>query len=106
MKRQEMIESRRTKVLDLHRKGLTVRAISDSLKIAKSTVQDDITFMRQEASDMISEYVQSLPYEWSKAITSIDRLLEEANRILADKSLEVDQKITVIRTISILPIND
>jgi IS30 family transposase len=58
MKRQEMIESRRTKVLDLHRKGLTVRAISDSLKIAKSTVQDDITFMRQEASDMISEYVQ------------------------------------------------
>jgi orotate phosphoribosyltransferase-like protein len=99
MKRQEMIESRRVKVLDLHSKGHTVRAISDSLKIAKSTVQDDITFMRQEAADQISEYVQSLPYEWSKAITSIDRLLEEANRILADKSLDVDQKITVIRTI-------
>ncbi len=83
----------------LHSQGMSERGISEVLKVGKSTVHEDIASMRQEAADQISDYVQSLPYEWSKAITSIDRLLEETNEILDDMSLDVDQKITVIRTI-------
>jgi hypothetical protein len=96
---KDAIEIRRSKVLVLHSQGMTERAMDEVLKVAKSTVHEEIASMRQEVAVMISEYVQSLPYEWSKAITSIDRLLEEADQILDDTSLEVDQKITVIRTI-------
>ena len=100
MKRQETIELRRAKVLDLHAKGYTVRAISESLKIARSTVQDDIAAMRKEATERIAEFIESLPYEWTKAVTSFDRLLKAANDILEDDSLELDKKISVIKSVS------
>jgi len=100
MKRQETIELRRAKVLDLHAKGYTVRAISESLKIARSTVQDDIAAMRKEASDRIADFVESLPYEWTKAVTSFDRLLRAANDILEDTGLDFDQRISVIKSVS------
>ena len=100
MKRQETIELRRAKVLDLHAKGFTVRAISETLKIARSTVQDDIAAMRKEATDRIADFVESLPYEWTKAVTSFDRLLRAANDILEDDSLEFDQRISVIKSVS------
>lgn len=100
MKRQETIELRRAKVLDLHAKGYTVRAISESLKIARSTVQDDIAAMRKEATERIAEFIESLPYEWTKAVTSFDRLLKAANDILEDDNLELDRKISVIKSVS------
>jgi hypothetical protein len=45
-------------------------------------------------------FVESLPYEWSKAVTSFDRLLRMANAILEDEALEIDQKISVVKSIS------
>lgn len=98
--KSDLIEIRRARVLDLHSKGFTERAISEELKVGKSTVHDDIAAMRKEATERIAEFIESLPYEWTKAVTSFDRLLKAANDILEDTGLDFDQRISVIKSVS------
>jgi transposase len=69
---------RKAKVLALHSQGFGEREIADKLLVSKTTVHDDIAEMRMEALAGIEEYVQNFPYEWQKAKTAMDGLIQRA----------------------------
>jgi len=97
--RADKIEARRAKVLDLHSKGYTVRSIGESLKVSKSTVHDDIVILRQEATEKIADFVESLPFVWTRAVCSTDLRIKRANDLLERKGLEVDQELSAIKVL-------
>jgi hypothetical protein len=95
----DSIDLRRANVLDLHSKGYTVRAIGESLKIAKSTVQEDISTMRHEATERIADFVESLLFVFTRAVCSMDLLIKRANDLLDRKGLEVEQELSAIKVL-------
>jgi hypothetical protein len=95
----DSIDLRRANVLDLHSKDYTVRAIGETLKIAKSTVQEDISTMRHEATEKIADFVESLPFVFSRAVCSMDLLIKRANDLLDIKGLEVEQELSAIKVL-------
>jgi hypothetical protein len=69
--RQEQIEWRQQKVLELAADGHTVREIESILKIPRATVGRDIVTLRQQAKDDIRKYItEQVPFEYKKTLVA------------------------------------
>jgi hypothetical protein len=77
--KQEQIEWRRDKVLDLSSKGHTEREIAKVLQVCCATVHRDITILKQEAKESISRYIdEQLPAEYHKCLVGITAIMKES----------------------------
>ena len=56
--RQEHIEWRRDKVLELSSKGHSEREIASVLQISPATAHRDVDYLRQKAKENIREYIE------------------------------------------------
>jgi DNA-binding transcriptional ArsR family regulator len=75
--RQEQIDWRREKILDLTSKGHTIREIADIMKMSHSTVGRDIEQLRKQAKANISQYIdERLLFEYQKCLTGLDSILK------------------------------
>lgn len=77
--KQELIEWRYNKEMELASKGVNQATIADILKLDKSTISKDFKKMRKQAREGIREYIEEvLPFEHKKAIVSFDEVISRA----------------------------
>jgi hypothetical protein len=77
---QQQLEWRRAKVLELMSKGETNQSeIARILQVDRSIVCRDVAYLRQQAKENITRYVdERLPEEYEKCLTGLNSILKEA----------------------------
>ncbi len=95
--KQEAIEIRRSKVLELHSKGKTEREIAEELKISKTTAHTDIDFLKHEAAESIASYITDLPYHHRKIMTLLDVILKHMVEAFDSSNLELRDRILITK---------
>jgi hypothetical protein len=82
--RQEQIEWRQQKVLELAADGHTVRDIESILKIPRSTVSRDIIELRQQAKNDIRKYIdEQVPFEYKKTLAGLEGIIRQMSQIIS-----------------------
>jgi Bacterial regulatory protein, arsR family len=79
-RRQEQIEWRRTKILEIMSKGESNQSeIARILQIDRSIVSRDLAYFRQQAKEAFKTYLdERLPEEYEKCFTGLKSILKEA----------------------------
>ena len=73
-----MIELRRNQILELTSKGYNQSEIAKTLKVDKSIVSRDISFLRQQSKENIKRYVdEKLSKEYEKYLVGLNSILKE-----------------------------
>jgi hypothetical protein len=77
---QQQVEWRRAKVLELMSRGETNQSeIARILQVDRSIVCRDIAYLRQQAKENITRYVdERLPEEYEKCLVGLNSILKEA----------------------------
>jgi DNA-binding transcriptional regulator LsrR (DeoR family) len=77
---QKQVEWRRTKVLELMSKGESNQSeIARILQVDRSIVCRDVAYLRQQAKENITRYVnERLPEEYEKCLVGLNSILKEA----------------------------
>jgi hypothetical protein len=80
MQQQQQLEWRRAKVLELISKGETNQSeIAKVLHVDRSIVCRDVVYLRQQAKENITKYVdERLPEEYEKCLVGLNSILKEA----------------------------
>ena len=77
--RDNVIDIRRDRVLELTSQGHTQRQIANMLQVSNATVANDQIFLRNKAKENIKSYVdEKLPEEYEKCLVGITSILTEA----------------------------
>jgi hypothetical protein len=77
--KEDLIDLRREKVLELTSKGYSQRQIESMLNISHGTVANDQKFLRQQAKENIQKYIdERLPEEYEKCLVGINLINREA----------------------------
>jgi hypothetical protein len=86
-----MIEWRRSQVLELSSQGQTERQIATVLQVGKTTVHKDLAYLSRQAKENLKTHIQDkLPEEYQKCMVGINQVLNMAWSIV-NKSV-VDDK--------------
>src|SRR5919205_3078385 len=73
------IEWRRSKVQEMASQGYNQSEISRILQISQSTINRDITYLRQQAKENIKRYIdERLPEEYGKCLVGLNAITKEA----------------------------
>lgn len=76
---QQQIAWRREKVLDLSSKGYSGREIAKVLQISHPTIVRDVQFLRKQAKENISTYIdEQLPEEYHKCLIGITAIIKDS----------------------------
>jgi DNA-directed RNA polymerase specialized sigma subunit len=78
MQQQQQLEWRRAKVLELISKGETNQSeIAKVLHVDRSIVCRDVAYLRQQAKENITKYVdERLPEEYEKCLVGLNSILK------------------------------
>jgi hypothetical protein len=76
---QQQIEWRRDKIQELCSKGYSLREISQVLQVGLTTVNRDISHLRNQAKTNIKKYIdERLPEEYEKCLVGLSAITKEA----------------------------
>jgi DNA-binding MarR family transcriptional regulator len=80
MQQNQIIEWRRTKVMELLSKGESNQSeIARILQVDKSIISRDITYLRQQSKENIKRYIdERLPEEYEKCLVGLTAITKEA----------------------------
>ena len=102
--RQEQVDWRRDKVLQLAADGYTIREIESTLKIPRATVGRDLVLLRQQAKDKIHKYIdEQVPLEYHKTLTGLQNIIKSMSEIIANS--EDNKEIMQASTIKMQALN-
>jgi IS30 family transposase len=81
--KQQQIDWRRAKVLELSSQGYTEREIAEELQpIAPVTVHRDLVHLRQQAQESLQKHIhETVPEEYQKCMTGMKRNLKQTLEI-------------------------
>ena len=90
---QQQVEWRRAKVLELMSKGETNQSeIARILQVDRSTICRDVDYLRQQAKENITRYVdERLPEEYEKCLVGLNSILKEAWTISQTENIKGDK---------------
>jgi DNA-binding transcriptional regulator LsrR (DeoR family) len=90
---QQQVEWRRAKVLEMMSKGETSQSeIARILQVDRSTICRDVDYLRQQAKENITKYVdERLPEEYEKCLVGLNSILKEAWTISQTESMKGDK---------------
>ncbi len=90
---QQQVEWRRAKVLELMSKGETNQSeIARILQVDRSIVCRDVAYLRQQAKENITRYVdERLPEEYEKCLVGLNSILKEAWTMSQTESIKGDK---------------
>ena len=81
--RQQQIEWRRAKVLELSSQGYTQIEIGQKLQVDRVTVHRDLVFLRQQAQENLQHHIHEVvPDEYQKCMVGMKRNLKETLAIV------------------------
>ena len=79
----EQLEWRRGKVVELRARGLSYAEIAQELQVPKTSVAEDMQYLRNQAKESIREYVtEHLPEQYQVYLRALDTILKHAFEIL------------------------
>jgi hypothetical protein len=80
--RQQEIDWRRSRVLELSSEGYSIREIAAKLQVDKSAVSRDLQFLRQRAQDNLQKHIHEVvPEEYQKCMVGMKRNLKQTLEI-------------------------
>src|SRR5919109_2993738 len=80
--RQQQIEWRRAKVLELSSQGYTQIEIGQKLQVDRVTVHRDLVFLRQQAQENLQHHIHEVvPEEYQKCMVGMKRNLKQTLEI-------------------------
>src|ERR671924_1395166 len=89
--RQQQLEWRRAKVLELSSQGYTQIEIGQKLQVDRVTVHRDLVFLRQQAQENLQHHIHEVvPDEYQKCMVGMKRNLKET---LAIADTATDPKV-------------
>jgi hypothetical protein len=87
--KEDAIQWRRNKVLELSSQGQNQRDIAKILRVSVGCINRDLSYLRNQAKDNIKKYVdERLPEEYEKSLVGITSILKEAWSIAANTENE------------------
>jgi transcription initiation factor TFIIIB Brf1 subunit/transcription initiation factor TFIIB len=96
---QNLIDWRRSQVVQLLSKGKTLTQIAEILKVDRSTVSRDYQFIRENSSDVMRKYlVETVPFEITKFLARLNSISDEAWKMVeqADKDGDTRTKFQAL----------
>jgi hypothetical protein len=99
--KQQQIEWRRAKVLELSSQGFSEREIAEKLQpIAVVTVHRDLVFLRQQARENLQYHIHDkIPEEYQNCMTGLKRIIKQTTEI-ADKAADPKTKLQAFAQLS------
>jgi predicted transcriptional regulator len=95
--KEDAIDLRREKVLELTSQGYSQRQIASMLHISHGTVGLDQTFLKQKATENIREYIDKrLPDEYERCLIGINSILREAWNTSKQENIDNKEKIQAL----------
>jgi hypothetical protein len=93
MQQDQQVEWRRAKILELMSKGETNQSeIARILQVDRSTICRDVDYLRQQAKENITRYVdERLPEEYEKCLVGLNSILKEAWTISQTENIKGDK---------------
>jgi len=81
--KQQQIEWRRSKVIELRARGMSQADIARELQVSKQSISLDMKSLREQGKDSINEYLTEwLPEQYSVCLSALDTILRHAYNIL------------------------
>ena len=100
MASQDLIEWRRTKVIEYLAKGKSLTEISKILITSLPTISRDVKELREEAKQKQQDYIDNeLPFQHKLAVTNLDKIIEEAWKIYESEE-DARSKIATLNVIA------
>ena len=94
---EQRLNWRRDKVKELSVKGYSQRRIADMMKISLALVNEDLQFLRQQARENISKYIDEyLPAEYQNCLEGLNNIMTEAWTISADADSDKREKMQAL----------
>jgi len=76
---ERQIDWRRSKVLELDSQGHTQSEIAQTLQVSVGTVNNDLSYLREQAKYNIGKYIdEKLPHEYEKCLIGLNLIQREA----------------------------
>ena len=102
-RKDDMIEWRRSKVLELSSQGHNQSEIAQIMQVGISTINRDAIFLRQQAQENLKIHVQQkLPEEYQRCLTGMNQVLklswQIANNIPKQNAQDHNDSINTITT--------
>ena len=93
----QRIQWRRDKVRELSVKGHNQRQVAAILKIGLTSVNEDLQFLRRQARDNISKYINDyLPAEYENCLDGLNSILTEAWTISTDEESDKRERMQAL----------
>jgi hypothetical protein len=89
-KKQQLIEWRRSKVLEHHSQGYSMTEITNMLHVKNvSTISRDLEYLREKAQENLKNHIQQkLPEEFQRCITGMNQVLKLSWQIANNNNAE------------------
>ena len=92
-----MIEWRREKVLLFTSQGFSQREIADKIKVSVGTVNNDLSYVREQAKENIKQYVdEKIPEEYEKCLIGLNSILKESWS-MSETAVDKREKIEALK---------
>lgn len=96
-KKEDLIEWRREKVQLLVSQGYTQREIADKIKVSLGTVNNDLSYLREQARENIKKYVdEKIPEEYEKCLIGLNSILRESWS-MSETAIDKREKIEALK---------
>jgi hypothetical protein len=77
--KKDLMEWRRSQVLEMVSKGKSLTEIAGILKVSISSISRDLSFLKEQAKKNIKSYIDvELPLDYSKCMIGINEILKES----------------------------
>ncbi|MFL6410100.1 MAG: hypothetical protein ACJ71K_02515 [Nitrososphaeraceae archaeon] len=81
--KDEQLEWRRSKVIEMRARGLSQTEIAHELQVSKASISSDMQYLRNQAKESIREYVtEHLPEQYQVCLTALGAIIKRAFEIL------------------------
>jgi len=81
--KSEQVEWRRSKVVEMRARGLSLGEIARELQASRASIGSDVQYLREQAKGTIKEYAtEYLPEQYQVCLTALDEIIKRAFDII------------------------
>jgi predicted DNA-binding protein YlxM (UPF0122 family) len=85
--KSDQLEWRRSKVVEMRAKGLSLGEIARELEVSRASISSDMQYIRNQAKESIREYTtEHLPEQYQVCLTALDEIIKHTYDILNTSS--------------------
>jgi hypothetical protein len=99
--KQQHIEWRRSRVLELSSQGRTEREIATISKVGPATVGRDLAYLRKQSQENLKSHIQErLPEQYQKCINGLNQVLKIGWNIVNSDSSSAANRLQALALVS------